>query len=149
LRDEQTSGDDAGDLLQELVNRVSHRGRGEVLALMAEASVTLHQVMALSVLAQKGESTLLELATALNMSQSAMSQMVDRLFQLEYVERAEHPTDRRKKRLALTPKAGEFLKRLSEARSAEYRDGIAWVSPALREELADVLRRVLQELRTS
>ena len=149
MRDEQTGGDDAGDLLQELVNRVSHRGRGEVLTLMAEASVTLHQVMALSVLAQKGESTLLELATALNMSQSAMSQMVDRLFQLEYIERAEHPMDRRKKRLALTPKAGEFLKRLSEARSAEYRDGIERISPALRKELADVLQRVLQELRTS
>jgi len=142
-----SDADAVGELLQELVNRVSHRGQGQVLALMNEASVTLQQLLMLGLLAQRGECTASELARELNMSQSATSQMVERLFQLDYVRRAEDPQDRRQKRLALTPAAAQVLARIHRARSAEYGAGVAPLTPALRAELASVLRRVLAELR--
>jgi DNA-binding MarR family transcriptional regulator len=137
-----------GDLLQGLVNLVSHRG-GQTLTIMNEASVTLQQVILLSRLAESGMSTASELAATLGMSMSSVSQMIDRLFQLDLVTRAEMLEDRRKKQIALTPKGRALLHRLHEARSAEFEAGVARLPPQLRADLTLVLARALRELARS
>lgn len=141
-------GRQLGDLLQDLVNRISHRG-GQTLAIMNEASVTLQQVILSSRLLESGMTTSSELAASLGMSLPSVSQMIDRLHQLELVTRAEMSEDRRKKQIALTPKGRALLERLHKARSAEYEAGVALLSPRLREELELVLGRALQELPSS
>ena len=134
-----------GDLLQDLVNRVSHRG-GRTLAIMNDASVTLHQVLLLSRLSEVDGGTSSELSDALNMSLPSLSQMIDRLHQLKLVTRAEMSEDRRKKRIALTRAGRVLLERLHDARSAEYEVGVARLSPQLRVDLKAILTRALREL---
>ena len=123
--------DEVGALLLALVDRVSHRG-GDTLALMTEAGLTWPQVLFLTRLRQAGESTPSELAERLNMSPPAVSQMVDRLFKLDFLTRREDAGDRRRKRLAVTPAAERMLDKLVRARAAEYAKGTARLSPGLR-----------------
>jgi DNA-binding MarR family transcriptional regulator len=140
--------DEAGKLLQQLVNDISHRG-GLTLSLMNDAAVTLHQVLLLTHLTEAKECAVSDLAARLNMSPPSISQMVDRLFQLGMISRAEDAADRRRKILAVTPKAKALLARISAARSAEYAAGLASVRPALRKELVELLRKVLKDLHSA
>jgi DNA-binding MarR family transcriptional regulator len=137
--------DEVGALLLALVDRVSHRG-GDTLALMTEAGLTLPQVLFLTRLRQAGESTPSELAERLNMSPPAVSQMVDRLFKLDFLTRREDAGDRRRKRLAVTPAAERMLDKLVRARAAEYAKGTARLSPGLRRELGAALAKAVREL---
>jgi DNA-binding MarR family transcriptional regulator len=141
-------GRQLGDLLQDLVNHVSHRS-GQTLAIMNEASVTLQQVILLSRLVESPTSTSSDLAAALNMSPPSISQMIDRLHQLKLVTRTEISEDRRKKQIALTPKGRALMECLHKARAAEYEAGIAQLSPQLRADLKLLLGRALQELAKS
>jgi len=137
--------DEVGALLLALVDRVSHRG-GDTLALMAEAGLTLPQVLFLNRLRQAGTSTASDLAERLNMSLPATSQMVERLFKLDLLTRAEDADDRRRKRLAVTQAAERLLDKIGHARAAEYDKGTQRLSPALRRELAATLAKAVREL---
>jgi len=135
-----------GDLLQEIVNHVSHGPQGQTLAIMSDASVTLPQVLMLRRLIEQKVDTPSALANSLNMSASAVSQMLDRLLHLQLVQRTEDPEDRRKRRITATAKARWLVRRLGRARSAEYRAGVSRLSPGLRRELAAVLSLAVAEL---
>ncbi|MBL6654003.1 MAG: winged helix DNA-binding protein, partial [Reyranella sp.] len=74
------------------------------------------------------------------------SQMVDRLFRLGLLTRVEDAEDRRRKRLATTPRADTLLDKLTRARAAEYGKGTARLSPAVRRELAAALQKAVREL---
>src|SRR5258708_38917760 len=134
-----------GELLLALVDRVSHRGGG-TLSLMSDAGLTLPQVLFLARLRQAGGCTASELATRLNMSPPAVSQMVDRLFRLGLLTRVEDAGDRRRKQLAVTPGASQLLDKLTRARAAEYGKGPARLSPAVRPELAAAPATTVREL---
>ncbi len=134
-----------GELLLELVDRVSHRG-GDTLALMAEAGITLPQLLFLVRLRQLGGSTPSEMGERLNMSPPAISQMVGRLWRLGLLTRTEDGEDRRRKRLGTTPRANAMIDRISHARAAEYGRGTAKLSPKVRRELAAALRKAVREL---
>jgi DNA-binding MarR family transcriptional regulator len=141
----ELSPEELGGLLQELVNRVSH-GQGKTLAVLDEAAVTLQQMLLLRRLQQSGQSTSSELAAQLHISLPAMSQMVDRLFELDLVTRTEIAHDRRKKRISPTPKARALLERVRRARSAEYGAVLSVLAPKLRGELARTVQKILREL---
>jgi DNA-binding MarR family transcriptional regulator len=145
VRRSRSLSDPLGDLLQEFVNRVSHL-QGNTLAVLTEESVTLHQVLLLRRLIQLGESSPSELATVMRMSLPAVSQMLDRLFVLGLVTRAEATGDRRRKRIAVTGKGESLLARIRRARATEYASGTARLSPAVRTELISVLGKALREL---
>jgi DNA-binding MarR family transcriptional regulator len=134
-----------GELLQELVNRISHR-QGKLLRVFAEESITLQQVLLLRRLQQLGDSTPSELAEHMRMSLPAVSQMLDRLFVLKLLTRKEAELDRRRKQVALTTRGHDVLERVRQARTAEYAAGVAPLSRRLRAELADVLTRTLEHL---
>ena len=138
-------GNQLGDLLQDLVNRIAHRG-GQTLAIMNEVPVTLQQVIMLHRLSDPVINTPSELAAALSMSSPAVSQMIERLLQLELVTRIEMTADRRKKQIALTPKGKALLVRLHKARSTEYETGLARLSPELQVKLKHVLSCAVMEL---
>lgn len=134
-----------GELLLELVDRVSHRG-GDTLALMNEAGMTLPQLLFLVRLRQAGRTTASELGERLNMSPPAISQMVARLFRLGLLTRLEDAQDRRRKLLATTSRAHALIDRISRARAAEYGRGTEKLSPQVRKELAAALQKAVREL---
>ena len=80
------------------------------------------------------------------MSLPAVSQMIERLFVLGLLMRTESPDDRRRKDVAITPRGGRLLQRIRKARASEYAAGVASLPPALRADLAKVLRRALAGL---
>jgi DNA-binding MarR family transcriptional regulator len=136
---------DLGELLQEFVNRVSHL-QGKTLTILTEESVTLPQILLLRRLQQIGQSTPSELAEGMRMSPPAVSQMIDRLFLLGLLTRTEAPDDRRRKNLAVTPKGRRILQRIRKARASEYAAGTSMLSPKVRLELKELLRKALAEL---
>jgi DNA-binding MarR family transcriptional regulator len=135
-----------GKMLADLVDRVSHRG-GQTLRIMAEANVTLQQVLLLTRLRREGPCSVSELAVSLNLSLPAISQAVDRLMSSELVSRIEDPVDRRKKQLATTERANNLLDRLDTARASEYGAGLSALSAEMRQELATAIRAALRQLR--
>ena len=137
--------DTLGHLVQEFVNRVSHT-QGKTLGTLTNASVTLQQVLLLRRLASSGKSTPSALAEQMHMSLPAVSQMVERLVQLELVSRFELPDDRRKKQLTVTNRGHALLKRIAAARTADYAAGLVSLSPRVRLALAGVLEDALREL---
>jgi DNA-binding MarR family transcriptional regulator len=62
------------------------------------------------------------------------------------VSRIEAPDDRRKKQLAVTSRGCALLKRIADARTADYAAGLASLSPGIRTALASVLEEALKEL---
>jgi DNA-binding MarR family transcriptional regulator len=145
LPDPHDGGPQLGEMVQDFVNRVSHRA-GRTLAAMQDGSVTLPQVLLLHRLADLTDGTASELAEQLKMSLSSVSQMLDRLETLQLVTRSDVAGDRRKRRLKLTAKARALLRRLRAARSDDYEAGLSDISPRLRALLRDVLTQVLNEL---
>ena len=133
------------DVVQEFVNRISHT-QGKTLAVLADAAVTLQQVLLLRRLTMIKDTALSPLAQQMHVSLAAMSQMVDRLFQLGLVSRVESADDRRKKSIAVTPKGRALLKRLAAARSADYAAGIAPLSPRVKAALQQILEAAIEEL---
>jgi DNA-binding MarR family transcriptional regulator len=134
-----------GDLLQDFVSRVAHRS-GKTLTIMDDASVTLQQVILLNRLKELGGATMSEVALALGMSLTSVSQMISRLHRLGFVSRMEVLTDRRRRHVDLTVAGGALLHRLNEARSIEFDMGTAPLSATLRAELAQRLSHALREL---
>ena len=106
----------------------------------------MQQVLLLRRLKQLRESSPSELAAVMRMSLPAVSQMIDRLFLLGLLTRAEASDDRRRKRVAITGKGDSLLARVHRARTTEYAAGVARLSPAVRAELSTVLEMALQEL---
>jgi DNA-binding MarR family transcriptional regulator len=139
------TGGDLGELLQEFVNRVSHL-QGKTLTILTEESVTLQQILLLRRLLQIRRSTPSELAERMRMSAPAVSQMIDRLFLCGLITRAEASEDRRRKNLAVTQKGRAVLQRVRKARAREYAAGTSMLSPKLRLELEELLRKALAEL---
>lgn len=139
------SGQSSGRLLAELVDRLSHRGGG-TLRIMAEAKVTLQQVLLLTRLRQQGPCCSSDLAGSLNLSLPAISQSVDRLLSMGLVSRIEDPEDRRRKQIAVTAKANELLARLDEARANEYGVGLSALPSDMRKALTVALKAALRQL---
>ena len=135
----------AGRALQELVNRVSHRG-GAALAIMGEAQVTLTQVMLMTRLDEGGALSVSQLAEGLNLSRPAASQAIERLVRLGLITRIEDPEDRRRKIVSLGPDGARLLGRLVDARTAEYSAALNRAPAALQAKLAAILVEVLESL---
>ena len=90
---------------------------GEDLAIMAETGLTLPQVLTLFRLHDHSPQCVSSIAAVLYLSQPATSQLLDRLVQERLVDRTEDPGDRRRKRLAITPRGARLVTRLADAKS--------------------------------
>jgi DNA-binding MarR family transcriptional regulator len=139
----------AGGLLQRLVNTVSHGSSGRTLALMNDATVTLHQVMLL-VNVLGGSESPSKLARAMSVSMAAVTQNVDRLVRKGLLVRAaEDSTDRRQRKFRVTNRARALLSRLEVARSEEYGSGLSRLKAPLLEELIRSLEPIVEQLEST
>jgi DNA-binding MarR family transcriptional regulator len=135
----------AGLALQRLVDMISHRS-GAVLAIMSGASVTLPQVLLLSRVAAIGSTSPSDIALEAQASAPAASQMIERLVRQGLLHRKELPNDRRRKVISPTRRARSLLRRLETARAADYEMGLAPLGSELRNAMALLLQRAVDEL---
>lgn len=138
-----------GDLVGDLMGLVHRRSAGGTLALMNEAGLTMAQMVALYVLDFKGPQSVTAIAAFLKLSPAATSHLVDRLVNGGFVGRSEDQSDRRQKRVAITPAGSTLAVRVHQERAREFESALALLSPDLQRQFTRVLGRVVQELRSA
>lgn len=136
------------ELVNELLSHVHRRSAGDSLAIMTEAGLTMPQLVTLHMLAHAGARTVGTIAGCLRLSAPATSQLVNRLVRARLVVRSEDPEDRRQKRLAITPGGRGLVERINSERTREVSVVLARLTPALRRQFAEVLERVVDELKS-
>lgn len=84
---------------------------------MDETELSFSQINILMRLRFDGKCGVSEIGDQLGVTSAAASQAIDRLVNLNLIERTEDPTDRRAKLLVLTPKGRDLISRGIEIRS--------------------------------
>jgi DNA-binding MarR family transcriptional regulator len=129
--------------LQRFLVRVMKGDQGELFALIAELELTMPQMRGLFVLDSSDRAlALTELAPMMGLSVAAAGRAVDGMVRGGLVSRSEDPSDRRIKRLALTPDGAAALGRINEARLIGLRRFAATLGEAERDALAAALAGV-------
>ena len=94
-----------------------HRSMRDFRRFMDETGLSFSQINILMRLVHGKSTGVSEIGEQLGVTNAAASQAVDRLVQLDLIERTEDPEDRRAKRLALTQKGRALIEKGIEARS--------------------------------
>jgi DNA-binding MarR family transcriptional regulator len=142
-----TSLAEVGDLVGDLMGLVHRRSAGGTLSLMNEAGLTMAQMVSLYILDFKGPQSVTAIASFLNLSPAATSHLVDRLVGAGFVGRTEDQSDRRQKRVAITPAGRSLAARVHQERAREFASALAFLTPELQRQFARVLGRVVEQLR--
>ena len=133
--------------LQEMMNLLHSRFAQDTLALMVESEITLPQMVTLHVLKMGGATSVSGIQTALQLSASATSHLVDRLYAKGFVDRIEDPADRRQKVISITAAGADLIERLTAARTDQLTRAIQDLDPTLRARLVDLIDESLTQLR--
>ncbi|MEM7583741.1 MAG: MarR family transcriptional regulator [Acidobacteriota bacterium] len=103
----------------------------------------------LATLRRRGEPyqmTPTELRQSILLSSGAMTALLDRLEAKRLLIRMPDPADRRVRSVALTPAGIKLIDRAIEVRFEEAHSALAGLEPAEREQLADLLRKLVLTL---
>lgn len=133
--------------LIELMGLLHSRMAGDAMQLMAELNLTMPQMVCLHILKDGGSRSVGAIGGVLNLSASATSHLIDRLFERGIVTREEDPADRRQKLVSITPLGVEIVDRLSAARSEQIGAAVADIDPELRAQLTDLVSLIIIQLR--
>lgn len=134
-------------LFGQMMGLIHGRFANESLALIHETGMTLPQLVALHILHHRGPGSMGFLSTALSLSASTTSHLVDKLVEKGMVMRTEDPEDRRQKRIELSPYGFSLIDRLNAARTEEFNLAFASLDPQLQQTLVGVFEQVVGELR--
>ncbi|MFX1390805.1 MAG: MarR family winged helix-turn-helix transcriptional regulator [Promethearchaeota archaeon] len=108
-----------------------------------ENDISMPQLGALMRIHRKGSCNVSNIGMDLGTSNAAASQLLDRMVQLELIERSEDPNDRRIKKLNLSQKGLEFLNECFHASYKWFEDSIITLSNDERREIMIVLNRLI------
>lgn len=132
--------------LERAVTAFAQAGRlldGPRLHVWDERGLTLPQLRILFRIRQEPGIGVREMALALDVSASNITQQVDRLVVRGLVARADRPDDRRHVCLTLTPEGEQVAVEVSQAARAYITDLLACLSADEQEQLTRLLARVL------
>lgn len=135
------------ELIRELLALMTQGATGDSLAIMAEAELTLPQIVALQALGSGGPRNISAIAALLGLSLPASSQLIERLVRRGLVERSEDAADRRQKRVGITVEGARLIERLGQSRSGEFEAAFASLPGAVQDQLAAALRAAIEQLR--
>ena len=128
------------DQLFEFMGHLTKSTQSKVFQVAGELDLTLSQLRALFVLAHGDHAPALsELAREIGLSVPAAGRAIDGLVRSRLVSRSEDASDRRVKRLALTPGGEKLLARIGEARREELREFAARLDDDARAAFAHAL----------
>ena len=105
------------EVIREWSEVFMHRSMRDFRRFMDETGLSFSQINILMGLVHEKISGVSEIGEKMGVTNAAASQAVDRLVQLDLIERTEDPEDRRAKRLALTIKGRTLIEKGIEARS--------------------------------
>ena len=127
-------------VLSDLTRMLQFRDRDRICC--HDVSVT--QCYALEALVMRGELTLNELARELYLDKSTASRVVDALVAKSYAERRPHPQDGRAVQITPTRAGRRLYETIDAELLGEVRGVVAGFSPAVRQSMAEVLRRLVR-----
>ena len=135
-----TTPDRLGALLFELMTTIGQRSDGEFFALIADSGLTPLQLRALRLLADPGATLgVSELADELGCSLPTASRVAKALVCAGYLTAGACPSDRRARRLTVTPAGLDLTARLRAAKTADFTAFAAQLTGAQRDQLAGAL----------
>jgi DNA-binding MarR family transcriptional regulator len=146
VTDVHAASDRLGELLERFAGRIGGGPEGAAATLMRQAGVTASQLAVLSELARREAWTPSALARAVGMSAPAMSQMLERLQQMDLVDRMENPDDRRQRSISATQKGRVLVRRMRDARIRECAASVSKLNGVMKRELAEVMSRTLKAM---
>lgn len=145
-------GVEAGEMsMMQLLTYVAHQFGRHFDEELERMGFTRSQWMVLVVLKSRQGVLQTELAEAVHMQKAPLGALVDELEQGGWVERRQHPDDRRARRLFLTRRCSRHWDRLEKAYEVMHRKALAGVTEAGRRELREglyALRDNLQSIAT-
>ncbi len=123
-----------------------HNSGSDTLATMNAHGLTMAQMVTLSALQTYGPHSVFDISDRLNLSRAATSHLVDRLVQENLVDREENSDDRRQKRVTISPQGLELLASLDRSRSEALLGALKTLSPELQVAIAELMRRIMEEM---
>jgi MarR family transcriptional regulator, organic hydroperoxide resistance regulator len=142
----RTEAERLSALVGDLMSHIHRRSAGDTLAILAEAGLTMAQLVTLHALEHAGPRSVTGIASCLRLSPPATSHLVDRLVQANLVARTEDPSDRRAKRVAITAAGQALVERVQAERAREFAAVLARLSAPVRRRFSQVLELVNREL---
>jgi DNA-binding MarR family transcriptional regulator len=104
------------EVLRQWTEVFMRRSMRDFSAFMRNSGLSMPQVSALYRLYYQGQCGVTDIASHLDVSSAAASQMIERLVQQGLLERSEDPSDRRAKQIALSPAGRALMEESIEAR---------------------------------
>jgi len=116
-------------VLHEWAEVFMNRSMRDSIQVWKDSGLPMPQITTLMRLHYHGACGISEVGANLGVTNAAASQMVDKLVQLGFLERAEDPNDRRAKQLTLTPKGRALVQKSLEARRRWLEGLVAALTP--------------------
>ncbi len=139
------SGEQLAEELDAFIAVAGRSGRDEAFRLAAELQLSLSQLRALWVLdsSDREELALHEVAASAGLSAPSACRTVDQLVRAGFVTRREDDADRRIKRIAMTRRGHDVVRRFTEVKRERLREFAAGLSDEERRALSAAMAPVL------
>jgi DNA-binding MarR family transcriptional regulator len=125
--------------LQEWFEIFRHRLMRSIFAYAKDRGLTMAQFGAMLHIFHKGACGVSDIGSDLGVTNSAASQMLERLVQQKIITRTEDPSDRRVKQIVLTDKGRQILQESSRANQRWLEDLAGKLTPAEQEQVTNSL----------
>ncbi len=133
--------------LQEWFGIFRRRMMGSFFTYARDKGLTMAQLGAMFHIYQKGACGVSDIGSDLGVTNSAASQMLERLVQLKLITRTEDPSDRRVKQIVLTDKGRTILQESNKANQDWLESMVQTMNADEREQVSDALATLIQKSR--
>lgn len=133
--------------LQEWFAIFRRRMMGSIFVYARDKGLTMAQLGTMFHISQKGACGVSDIGSDLGVTNSAASQMLERLVQLKLVTRSEDPGDRRVKQIVLTDKGRQILAETNRAHQEWLDDLVETLSADEQEQVRNALVTLIAKTR--
>jgi DNA-binding MarR family transcriptional regulator len=131
--------------LQEWFGIFRRRMMGSFFTYAKDKGLTMAQLGAMFHIYQKGACGVSDIGSDLGVTNSAASQMLERLVQLKLITRSEDPSDRRVKQIVLTDKGRTILQESNQANQDWLESMVQTMNADEREQISHALATLIQK----
>jgi DNA-binding MarR family transcriptional regulator len=141
--------DNFSESLTKWFEYLSHKALREFLQFSRDYGLTILQMNILMRLYYRGSSDVTHLVDTMQVTKGAASQMVERMVQLDLIERLEDPADRRVRQIHLTNKGRELIEMSIAARRKWLEDIANRLSLPQQMEIMKSLTYLMEAIKTN